>query len=411
MNLFPLRVAVRYLLSKKSTNAINIITYITMVGMGAISFALVLILSVFNGFEDLNIQLNNTFNPDLTISPKEGKVFVPTEKQLAEVKKLEGVASVSEVLLEQAALKYADNEFIGTLKGVDENYKVVTAIDTAMVRGNFVLDKGSAPYAVFGAGVERNLDLNIEDHLASVTLLIPNRGRSVNPLNPSQSFTRASVVPAGTFSIQMEYDYKYVFVDLDFLRSLLKYEKEVSALEIKVQENGNLESVRAGLGKIFGKDFHYRDRYQQNETLYKVIKTEKLVLFAILSFVLAIAGFNIIGSLSMLVLEKTRDIAILKAMGADNSIIRRIFLFEGLLSSLAGSLTGIVLAIIVCLLQMNFGIIKLQGSGSFIIDAYPVKLKLADGLSVLVVVVAISLIASWVPAYRASLQNRSIKEE
>jgi len=314
-------------------------------------------------------------------------------------------------LMENAALKYGDHEFIGTLKGVDDNYTKVTAIDSAIVRGQFLLHNKGIDYAVLGAGVERNLGVNIQDQFSSVTLLIPNRGRNLNPLNPESAFTRSSVHPIGSFSIQMEYDLKYVFLPLTFMRDLLKYDKEVSAIEVKVKNGANVQQVKNELRSTLGNGFDYKDRFQQNETLYKVIQTEKLVLFAILSFVLAIAAFNIVGSLTMLVLEKTKDIAILKAMGADNITIRRIFLFEGLLASLIGSLSGIVLAIIVCLIQIYFKVITLTGSGSFIIDAYPVQLKAMDFLVVLLIVVIISVFAAWLPAQRAAQYSGAIKQE
>lgn len=410
MNLLPLKFAARYLVSKKSTNAINIITIITMVGMGVISFALVTILSVFNGFEQLNVQLNDTFNPDLSISPKEGKVFTLSAGMMDSIKAVKGVDLVSQVLLENAALKHGDHEFIGTLKGVDGNYDKVTKIDSAIIRGSYVLEKGGISYAVLGAGVERNLGVDLDDPFSTITLLVPNRGKNLNLLNPSAAFMRSGVHPAGSFSIQMDYDMKYVILPLGLMRSLLKYDNELSALEIKVKKEVNPDDVRNRLAALLGPDFVLKDRFQQNETLYKVIQTEKLVLFAILAFVLAIAGFNILGSLTMLVLEKTKDIAILKAMGADNAMVRRIFLFEGLLASLIGSFSGILLAIAVCWVQIHFKIIKLSGSGSFIIDAYPVKMKAMDFVWVLLIVVAISVVAAWLPAQRAAKYTDAIKE-
>ena len=380
-----------------------------MVGMGVISFALVTILSVFNGFEQLNHELNNAFNPDITVTPKEGKVFNLTDEQKAKIKLLPGVKLTSEVLIENAGMKDGDHEFIATLKGVDDAYNKVTDIDSAIIRGEFLLHKKGNNFAVVGAGVERNLGINMEDQFSSITVLIPNRGKTTNPLNPEQAFTRSNIRPSGSFSIQMDYDFKYVFVPLDYMRSLMKYETEISALEVKATSENDVQRVKSELQNLLGPAYVYKDRYQQNETLYRVIKTEKLVLFAILSFVLAIAAFNIIGSLTMLVLEKSKDISILKAMGADNATIRRIFLFEGLLASLIGSLSGIVLAVVVCLIQIHFKVISLQGSGSFIVDAYPVQLQAGDFVLVLLIVVSISMVAAWLPARRATMYSGLVK--
>lgn len=411
MRSLPVTFAFRYLFSKKSTNAINVITAISMLGMAIISMAMVLILSVFNGFEGLTLSLYNSFNPDLKVTPETGKVFTLTPEQIQQLDGLEGIDVYSQVLEEKAALKYDDNEFIGTLKGVDDNFLKVSGVDSAMVRGSFVLHERGRDFAVLGLGVEGQLGVRVSDQMRVITVLIPSRKTGGVGLMPSAAFSRANISPAGTFSIQMEFDSKYMFVPLSFIRSLLKYDKEISALEIKTMPNTNLQDLETELTAILGPGFIYQDRYQQNEFLYQVMRTEKWATYAIMSFILAIAAFNIIGSLSMLVLEKTKDIAILKTMGATSQTIRQIFLLEGLLSSLIGAAFGIGLALLLCWLQVQYELIPLPGSGSFVISAMPVKVKLYDILLVAATVVSISLLASWLPAYRTSKMGNLIRYE
>ncbi len=412
MRSLPFTFAARYLVSKKSTNAINVITLISMLGMAVISMAMVLVLSVFNGFEGLTISLYNSFNPDIRLAPIEGKVFTITDEQETALLDLPGIAMVSRVLEEKAALKYDKYEFIGTVKGVDDLYGKVTGIDSAMVRGAFVLRQGGQNYCVAGAGVEAKLGININDQLRDISVLVPNRSGRIGGLIPSQAFNRGRVLPSGTFSIQAEFDNKYLFVPLSFMQELLQYDQEISALEIKIDpDKTTVDKAKRDLEAILGNGFVMKDRYEQNEFLYKIMRTEKWITYAILSLILGIAAFNIIGSLSMLVLEKKHDIAVLKALGADSGTIRRIFLTEGLLSSLLASAVGIAMAVIICLLQINFELIPMPGSGTFVVSAMPVKLKLADFALVAITVVAISLIASWVPAYRAAGMGNLVKEE
>lgn len=411
MKYLPLTFARRYLFSKKSTNAINLITGVSMVGMGVISMAMVLVLSVFNGFEGLTVSLFNSFNPDLKVTPVEGKVFILSPEQLSQLVGIDGIEAVSQVLEEKAALKYDDREFIGTLKGVDQQYLNVSSVDTAMIRGQFVLKHKGQDYAVVGAGVEGQLGIRVDDPFRSISVLIPSRGRSTGGMLPTSAFNKANIVPAGTFSIQMDFDSKYVFVPLEFMQKLLKYNTEISGIELRLKEGASVTSVLADIETVLGEGFVYKDRFQQNEFLYKVMRTEKWATYAILSLILAIAAFNIIGSLSMLVLEKVKDIAILKAMGATSQTIRQIFLMEGLLSSLLGSAVGIALALVICVLQINYELVPMPGSGSFVVSALPVVVKTQDLLLVIVTVVSISLVASWLPAWRTAGMGNLIQQE
>lgn len=411
MNLLPLRIAFRYLISKKSTNAINIISGVSMLGMACGSLALVLVLSVFNGFEGLVISLYQSINPDIEVTAKEGKVFKLENDELEKIAALEGVEFISQALEENAILRYNDNEYIATIKGVDAYFVQISQVSGKMIGGEFLTGDQNKPYAVVGAGVAGALALDLDNRLNAISIFLPKRGKTTMALDPSQAFIRKTISPSGVFSIQQEFDNKYVFVPLEFTRDLLKYVSELSSLEIKLYPGANKKHTQNQIAAIMGDRFHVKDRFEQNEFLYRVMRSEKWAVFAILSFILIIAAFNIIGSLSMLVIEKTKDIAVLKAMGATKGLIRRIFLWEGMLTSLIGSFTGIILGIIICWIQINFEVIKLQGSGTFVIDSYPVVMKASDFVLVAVTVITISILTSWVPAHRAALQNAIISPE
>jgi len=411
MNLLPLQIAFRYLISKKSTNAINIISGVSMTGMACGSLALVLVLSVFNGFEGLVISLYHSFNPDIKVTVKEGKVFNLEKDDLEKLAALKGVESIAQALEENAILKYNDNEYIATIKGIDEHYTKVSKVGDKIIAGDFIIKDHKTSYAVVGAGVAGVLAIDLDNRLSSISIFLPKRGKETMALDPSQAFVRRTIFPSGIFSIQQEFDNKYVFVPLELTRELLKYSTEISSLEFKLNPEVDFKETQDQIASILGDKFHVKDQFQQNEFLYRVMRNEKWAVFAILSFILIIAAFNIIGSLSMLVIEKTKDIAVLKAMGATKSLIRKIFLIVGMLTSLIGSFSGIMLAIIICLIQINFEVIKLQGSGTFVIDAYPVEMKISDFFLVALTVITISLITSWFPANRAALQKGIINPE
>ncbi len=405
-----LKIARRYLVSKKSTNAINLIARVSIVGMMVGTMALLLVLSVFNGFEDLVTSLYNTFNPDIKITAKKGKTFEPDSLQVLQIKNLEGVTAVSKVLEENAQLQYKDKFNIFRLKGVDDAYTDVSQVDTAMVEGEFKLTDGYKNYAVIGAGVEGILGVNIMNQFQKLKVYMPRRDVKVSTLRPETAFKQDLLSPIGTFFIQQDFDSKYVIVPLRFMRDLLAYKTAVSALEVAIAPNAKPATVQAQIQRILGDGFHVQDRYQQDAFLYKVMRTEKWAVYLILTFILVVAAFNIIGSLSMLVIEKSRDIGILKAMGATKNFIRRLFLLEGMLLALTGATLGCLLSVIICLVQQHFKILKLQGA-SFLIDAYPVSMRFGDFALVFVTVVIISLFASIFPANRAAEQSQLLQGE
>lgn len=411
MNPLLFQIAFRYLVSRKSTNAINIITLVSMTGMAFGSMALILVLSVFNGFEGLVVSLYHAFNPDVQITATQGKVFKADSLTTEKIASLEEVASVSKTLEENVILKYNDHEYIASIKGVDDEYERVAGVNKKMVEGNFVLQENGSSYAVLGAGVAGSLLVDLENRFNSIQVFLPRRGKETMSLDPSQAFIKKNIQPAGIFSIQQEFDSKYMLVPLDFVRELLNYHDEVSALEIKLKPQADAQLAKEHLKKILGEGFDIKDRYEQNRFLYRVMRIEKWAVYAILSLILVIAAFNIIGSLSMLVIEKTKDIAILKTLGADNGMIRKIFLLEGLLTSLLGSLAGVAIAVVLCLIQIKFEVIKLQGSGTFVIDAYPVEMQWQDFALVAATVIVIAVATSWLPAQRAASRSAIIIQE
>lgn len=408
MNL-PLKFAYRYLISKKSSNAINIISWVSVLGMLVGSLGLILVLSVFNGFEGLVISLYNSFNPDYTITVKEGKSFTPDTLQIAALRKIDGVRAVSAVVEENALLTYEDRQYIATIKGVESNYGSLTGIDSTMYYGDFKLNNGEENLAIVGLGVEQALGINYNNPFGFLTVYVPRKDKTVS-INPEDAFNRGPIKPNGSFAIQAEFDSKYVFVPISFARWLTDYETQVSYLEVAMKPGSDQLQVQEELQQLLGPGFEVRNRLQQNAVLYKVMRTEKWAVYAILTFILIVAAFNIVGSLSMLVIEKKKDIAILKTMGADEALIRKIFLFEGTLLSLIGCCSGFLLAVIIIVLQHQFEFLKI-GGGSFVIDAYPVQMKAGDFVLVFITVLSIGLLASWFPSWRAAKNDYRLAEE
>jgi len=392
-------IAKRYLFAKKSRNAINVISGISAAGVTVGTMVLIIVLSVFNGLEDMVNSLFSTFDPDLEVRIDTGKVFTPAEDQLAALREVEGVAGYSLVLEENSLLRYDDRQHIATVKGVDESYADITGLDSVMWDGEFLLRAESGrPHAVVGLGVANRLGIGVS-FITPLIIYLPERlGRVSNPAN---AFVRRYIYPSGIFSIEQEYDSQYLYVPIEVMRELLMYTSEVSSIEVKYSPGYDDEDVQPAVEDIFGHDYTVKNKYQQQEIFYKVMQSERLAIFFILTFIILIASFNIIGSLTMLIIEKKRDITILHNMGATNRLIMRIFIFEGWLISILGAVTGLVLGFIVCLLQQQFGFVKLQGE-TLIIDAYPVVMQAADFIAVLVTVLVIGYLAAWYPAHYMS---------
>lgn len=408
--MLALRIAFRYLFSKKSTNAINIISWVSMVGMAVGAFALIVVLSVFNGFEGLVLSLYNSFYPDLEIRAVQGKTFAQNEQLYNKLIKLDGVEAISQTLEENAYLEYGEDASLGTIKGVDDKYNAVTTVSKYVREGSFVLRDSNYHYAVIGANLSYPMNINVVRAIEPLRITVPRKGAK-NAMLPGDAFTTMQAVPGGTFSIQQEFDSKYVFVDLDFAKELLGEDNRISAYEIKLKEGTDIEKARKQVSDIAGKEFAIRTRYEQKAEMYRVMKIERWVTTAILAFIILIISFNIIGSLSMLVLDKAKDISILKAMGADDKLVLRVYLLNGILASTIGAGVGLVLGYGLCLAQIKFHFLKLSGGNdsSFVIDYYPVVLKAQDAVVTVGIIVVISLLAAYFPARRAGQSVMNFK--
>lgn len=393
-------IARRYLLGKKSQNAINIISTISVIGISVGTMALVIVLSVFNGFDTVVKSLFSAFDPDIQISVLEGKTFLPGDLP-EKIRSLPGVEAVSEVLEENVLLLYGDKQHIATVKGVDEFYQDVSGLDSMIYEGSMKLKDENRSYAVVGQGVAYHLRIGL-NFINPLFIYTIDRKSRINMAQPEESIRRDFIYPSGIFSIEQDFDSRYVIVPIEFTRKLLSYENEASFLEVKLNPTFQAEEVQAEISAIMGGAYHVKNREQQNALFYRVMKTEKWAIFLILTFILIIASFNIIGSLSMLIIDKKSDILTLRNMGASKQLIERIFLVEGWLISITGSLLGLGLGTGISWIQQHFGVIKLAGSGSFVIDSYPVKIQGVDILLIWLTVLLIGFIAARYPVRQIS---------
>ncbi len=392
---FPFYISKRYLVAKKSKNVINIISLISVIGVTIGTAALIIVLSAFNGLDSLLKSMNDSFDPDLKILPASGKVFSIEDPKLEEVRKHQSIFDIAETLQENALLRYDDQQYIATVKGVSENFQNVTGIDTMLYVGDFILKHNNQPYAIVGQGVAYFLSLNL-NYIDPIVIYVPRRDAKIS-LNPQQAFNRNYIFPSAIFAIQQEFDTKYILVPLDYAQKLFDYKNQVSALEIKIKQGYTIDKVQKEIQEILGLDYEVKNRYQLHEAFYKIMKSEKFYIFLILTFILIVASFNIIGSLTMLIIDKKEDISTFRSLGANLSTIRKIFLAEGWLITIVGAAFGLILGYLVCWIQIKFEPIKLGSSGSFIVDAYPVKLIWTDFMLIFLTVVSIGYLAAWYP--------------
>lgn len=401
--------ASRYFRAKKSTNAINIIAWVSVSAIAVGVAALIVILSVFNGFEGLVKSLYSTFYPSVKVSPASGKSLHLSPAQLKQIAGVKGVANMTEVIEEKAVLRYGDgDQTIAILKGVDSNYNKVAAVNKSMVRGHFDTGDDLAYRAVLGLELEMALGVDVEKSLVPLTVYLPRRNIT-SVTTPEDALGSGILYPSGSFAIQQDFNSKYVITHIDFMRGVLGMAPdEMSALEVGAKPGVNDNDLKARLKQLLGDGYLIQTRYEQNQALYAIMQTEKWAVYVIMSFIMVIAAFNMIGSLYMLVMEKQKDITILKAMGARSSLITRIFLMEGLIIAGIGTGIGFTISIIFCILQDKFGLIKLQGQ-SFLVPAYPVSMHLSDFVLVSITIIVIGLAASWYPARRAGRQHVALK--
>lgn len=399
MNL-SLFIATRYLFSKKRTNLINIISAISVVGMAIGTMGLIIGLSGFNGFDSLIKSLFSTFDPDLKISLVEGKSFDANNQAFNEVRKMKDILFFTEVVEDNALLRYENRQVLATIKGVSNDYSKMTGLDTMIVDGEFKLKEGNIQYAVIGQGVAYYLSVGLK-LINPINIYVPKKGRG-SGLAIEGSFNQGHIYPSGIFSVQQEIDSKYIIVPISFAREIFEMPEKVNSVELKLKEGASVQSVQKSISALVGNQFVVKTRYQQHDYLYKTMQGEKYAVYLILILILIIASFNIIGSLTMLIIDKKEDISILQSMGADKKLIRNIFLFEGWSVSILGAMIGTVVGIAICQAQIAFGFVKLQGGGSFIIDAYPMKIIPIDILLIFCSVVLIGFVAAWFPVKHIS---------
>ena len=407
MNL-SFRIARRYLFAKKSTNAINLITGISVLGISIGTAALILVLSVFNGFEDLIQGLFSNFNPDVKITAVKGKTFIPDSLSLEMIRQIKGVETISLTLEEVAFFEYEDNQDFGILKGVDSNFHKINHIDSTVLEGSYTFHESGRDAAVLGIGMRNKLKVDVSNPFKSMSVYMPKRQR-VGPLE--KPFRQQFVIPAGSFIIQQDFDNQYVLSSLEFARSLLAEPRAISSIELRLDSAWPSEETIRQIEGILGEDYYVKDRYEQDEAFFKLMNIEKWMSFAILSLTLLLVAFNMIGSLWMIVLEKKSDIAILKSMGATDRTIRYIFLQEGLLLCGLGMLAGyfIALALYFIHISLPHGLISIpQG---FLVTAYPISLRAIDFVLIAFTVLSIGLLASIPPAFRAQRVPAIILEE
>lgn len=402
MNL-PLKFARRYLFAKRSTNAINIITGITVFGLAIGTAALILVLSVFNGLEGLIRSMSNNFTPDVKVSIAKGKVFKPDEDKLLKISELPGVDNISKTIEEIAFFEYRKNQTFGTLKGVDNNFHKVTAVDSILWEGEYLLDSKEANFTILGRGMRNKLGVNIDNPLGHpLKVFMAKRNNSRKP------FREKLATPRGVFSVEPEYDNNYVLSSLSFAQGLLNYDTEVSFLEIKLNNLVDQTETIDQIKIILGDAFVVKDRYQQDEAFNKIMNAEKFIAFAVTSLILALFAFNMIGALWMVVMDKKKDISILKSMGATDKLVRNIFLNEGLLIAVVGMGAGFALALFLYSLQKMFGIVPSPG---FIVEAYPIEIRFWDFVAVTFIVLIVGILASIAPAVKAASIPAIVREK
>jgi len=391
----------RYFRAKKSTNAINIISWVSVVAIMFGTASLIIILSAFNGFESLVKSLYSSFYPELRIGPVKGKTIQLTQQQLDQIRGIHGVTNFALVAEERALLQNGSLQTIVNIKGVDKQYALVSGLPNNIYRGSFNTGNDQKPGLVMGVGVEQMLGLASDRSIYPVSIYLPRK--NIASADPSSALGLAMGYPQGSFAIQTEFDNKYVITNLDFVKSYTGMGlNEFSGVEIKVDGRVNMDNISSALQSLLGNGYKIENRFEQNSMLYTTIRLEKLAIYGIFSLILIVAAFNMVGALSMLVLEKKKDIQVLKAMGADQGLLQKIFLAEGVLLSFIGMAGGMAIALLLYFLQTRFKLVPLEGA-TFLIDYYPVKLVMTDFLLVASTVLLIGTLASWMPARRAAL--------
>ena len=396
---FPFYIARRYLFSKKSHNAINVISAISVCGVALATLALICTLSVFNGFQDLVASFFTAFDPELKVTAVRGKVFDGQDPRVLALKQMPEVEVYSESLEDNAMVQYQGRQAMAVIKGVEDNFDRLTPIDSILFgRGDLMLHDEVADYAIPGIQLLSSLGSGIR-FLDPLEVYAPKRGAKVNVANPSTAFVSGNLFSSGlVFAVNQEkYDASYILTSLAFARRLFQYDTEVSAVNLRLKPDADIDAVKKEVQERLGADFRVQDRYEQQADTYRIMRVEKLISYLFLTFILVIACFNVIGSLSMLIIDKREDVVTLRNLGASDSQIVRIFLFEGRMISFFGAFVGVALGLFLCWLQQAFGLIRLGNSGSFVVDAYPVSVEAMDVFVVFVTVLLVGFLSVWYP--------------
>ena len=415
---FPVFIARRYLFAKKTHNVINVISYISVVGVAIGTLALIVILSVANGYDSLTKKLYSVFSPDIRISAVEGKTFIPDSVMLERIKNVKGVLDYSQTLEENVLISYKlSNNYIdrpaaqtlATMKGIDQHYENVSGItrkqmnDAAehsfITMGEFKQWYSDIPQTVIGVGIQQTLGVNLS-FIVPLEVWLPKRGVKVSMSNPLDAMSFGNVYPCGIFAIEQSFDNSYFFVPIEFAQDLLAYTNEVSAIEIKIDSAVNINTVQRQIKEIAGDKFDVKNRYQQNETLYRMLASEKYAIYMILAFIITLFTFNIIGLISMLIVDKKKDIDTFKILGCSNKTVKQIFYYQGCMIAIDGAIIGLIAGIMLCLAQQYFKLIKLPNM--FIIDAYPIEIQIKDIVLILVFVFVVGFTMARLPIWYLS---------
>lgn len=396
-----LKIAWRYLFAKKQYNAIHIISGISAAAIGVVTAAMICVLSVMNGFGVMVEQLFSQFDPDIRIEAVSGKSFHDEGEQFDALRQLPSVALVSQTIEETALLQFEDRQMPVRLCGVDSIFPTLTHIQDIITDGEYEVHDGAFDRAVLGRGLAWQIGVGAH-FIHPLQLYAPKRTARVNMLRPDQAFNEEICFIAGTFAVQQaQYDDEMMLVDIPLTRRLLEYgEKEVTALLIQLSPNASARQAERDIQSLLGKDYNVLNRYEQQADFFRILRVEKLLTTLLLVFILLIASFNIIGSLSMLIIDKQSDIQTLSHLGANQQTIRRVFLFEGWMISTLGAICGLVVGLIICLLQEHLGLLKLGNGAEYVVSAYPVAVQATDLLIVTIVVLSLGFIAAWIPARR-----------
>lgn len=394
-------IAGRYLFSKNNPNTINIISGISVAGFTVGAMALVVVLSVFNGFESLVQSLYNSFDPDIKITAVRGKTFNPDSIPLDKIREIEGVEDIAYSLEENVALRYDERQTIATLKGVSENFVHISGLDSMIYDGEYLLQSGDHNYALPGYGVAARLGISPHNDFVRLEIYVPKKGSEVT-YNLERALNQVFVYPTGIFNIEDELNSKYVLVPLRLARNLLEEDNAVSAMEIALVPNARVDRIKESIQDLLGEAYEVKNREEQQQALYQVFKYEKWFTALILIFILFLLAVTAVSSLTMLVIDKRKDISILKSMGAENRQVWLIFLKEGLLISVIGAITGTILGLLLCWIQIEYGLVTIGGMGTFIVSAYPVKIIWTDILLVLLFTGFMGLFTGMLPAKKAA---------